>query len=99
MNVPPEYHSPLLQSAIHCLSEAGIELQVSKKRVKNINFRLKPHILMVSVPTFISPAQVADVITKRVPCEIQNHAQFLVQYIRRKSASSEYPVPYSPVLL
>ena len=99
MNVPPEYHSPLLQSAIHCLSEAGIELQVSKKRVKNINFRLKPHILMVSVPTFISPAQVAESITKRVPWAIQNHAQVLEQYKRKKSTSSEYSVADSPVLL
>ena len=99
MNVPPEYHSPLLQSAIHCLSEADIELQVSKKRVKNINFRLKPHILMVSVPTFISPAQVAESIAKRVPWAIQNHAQVLEQYKRKKSTSSEYSVADSPVLL
>ncbi len=99
MNVPPEYHSPLLQSAIHCLSEAGIELQVSKKRVKNINFRLKPHLLMVSVPIFISPAQVTESIAKRVPWAIQNHAQVLEQYKRKKSTSSEYSVADSPVLL
>ena len=99
MNVPPEYHSPLLHSAINCLSEAGIELQVSKKRVQNINFRLKPHILMVSVPTFVSSAQVAESIAKRVPRAIQNHVQVLEQYKRKKSTSSVSSVADSPVLL
>ena len=99
MNVPPEYHSPLLQSIIQFLSEAGIELQVSKKRVKNINFRLKPYVLMVSVPTFISPAQMAESIAKRVPWAIQNHAQVLEQYQRKQSTSSESSAAESPLLL
>ena len=88
MNVPSKYtvHTdPLLQSTIQCLSEAGIELQISKKRVKNINFRLKPYLLMVSVPTFISPAQMAQSIAKRVPWAIENHAQVLEQYKRKQS--------------
>lgn len=88
MNVPPKYtvHTdPLLQSTIQCLLEAGIELQISKKRVKNINFRLKPYLLMVSVPTFISPVQMAQSIAKRVPWAIENHAQVLEQYKRKQS--------------
>ena len=99
MNVSPEYHSPLLQSTIYCLSEAGIELQVSKKRVKNINFRLKPHVLMVSVPSFISPAQMAESIAKRVPWAIQNHAQVLEQYKRKQSTLSESSIADSSLLL
>jgi predicted metal-dependent hydrolase len=99
MNVPPEYNSPLLQSAIHCLSEAGIELQISKKRVKNINFRLKPYLLMVSAHSFISPAQMAKSIAKRVPWAIQNHAQVLEQYQRKQRTSSESSVNDSPILL
>ena len=102
MNVPPKYtvHTdPLLQSTIQCLSEAGIELQISKKRVKNINFRLKPYLLMVSVPTFISPVQMAQSIDKRVPWAIENHAQVLEQYKRKKNASTESPITDSPILL
>lgn len=102
MNVPPKYtvHTdPLLQSTIQCLSESGIELQISKKRVKNINFRLKPYLLMVSVPTFISPAQMAQSIAKRVPWAIENHAQVLEQYKRKQSASTESSIINSPLLL
>ena len=102
MNVPPKYtvHTdPLLQSTIQCLSEAGIELQISKKRVKNINFRLKPYLLMVSVPTFISPVQMAQSIDKRVQWAIENHAQVLEQYKRKQNTSFESLVADSPILL
>ena len=102
MNVPPKhivYTDPLLQSTIQCLSEAGIELQISKKRVKNINFRLKPYLLMVSVPTFISPVQMAQSIAKRVPWAIENHAQVLEQYKRKQSASTTSSLINSPILL
>ena len=102
MNVPPKYtiHTdPLLQSTIQCLSEAGIELQISKKRVKNINFRLKPYLLMVSVPIFISPAQMAQSIDKRVQWAIANHAQVLEQYKRKQNTSFEPPVTDSAILL
>ena len=102
MNVPPKYtvHTdPLLQSTIQCLSEAGIELQITKKHVKNINFRLKPYLLMVSVPKFISPAQMAQSIAKRLPWAIENHVQVLEQYKRKQNTSSESLVANSPILL
>ena len=99
MNVTPEYHSPLLQNTIQCLSEAGIELQISQKRVKNINFRLKPHKLMVSVPSFISSAQVAQAVAKRVPWAIENHSQVLEQYKRQQFASKESLTADSTLLL
>ena len=84
MNVPPAYQSILLDSAKHCLAQAGIELHISKKRVKNINFRLKPHQLLVSVPLFISPAQAAQAVMKRVSWAIANHPQVLEQYKRQQ---------------
>ena len=90
MNVPPAYQSILLDSAKHCLAQAGIELHISKKRVKNINFRLKPHQLLVSVPLFISPAQAAQAVIKRVSWAIANHPQVLEQYKRRQLPSKEF---------
>ena len=84
MNVPPAYQSILLDSAKHCLAQAGIELHISKKQVKNINFRLKPHQLLVSVPLFISPAQAAQAVMKRVSWAIANHPQVLEQYKRQQ---------------
>ena len=84
MNVPPAYQSILLDSAKHCLAQAGIELHISKKRVKNINFRLKPHQLLVSVPLFISPAEAAQAVMKRVSWAIANHPQVLEQYKRQQ---------------
>ena len=88
MSLSPEnisHSAPLLKSAIQQLSEAGIALQVSKKRVKNINFRLKPYTLLVSVPNFISSAQMAQSIAQRVPWAIENHGQVLEQYKRKQS--------------
>ena len=102
MNVPPKYtvHTdPLLQSTIQCLSEAGIELQISKKRVKNINFRLKPHLLMVSAPLFISPVQMAQSIAKRVSWAIANHAQVLEQYKRKQSNTNASSTADNHILL
>ncbi|WP_250163139.1 hypothetical protein [Psychrobacter sp. WY6] len=90
MNVPPANHSFLLDSAKHCLAQAGIELHISKKRVKNINFRLKPHQLLVSVPLFISPAQAAQAVMKRVSWAIANHPQVLEQYKRTTSFSASF---------
>ena len=80
--MPSAYQSSLLEKSIQRLAQADIELHISKKRVKNINFRLKPHKLMVSVPLFISSAQAALAIEKRVPWAIANHGQVLEQYRR-----------------
>ena len=99
MNLPPAYQSALLEKSIQYLAQVDIELQVTKKRVKNINFRLKPYLLMVSVPKFISPAQMAQSIAKRVPWAIENHAQVLEQYKRKQNTSSESLVANSPFSL
>ena len=87
--MPSAYQSSLLEKSIQRLAQADIELHISKKRVKNINFRLKPHKLMVSVPLFISSAQAALAIEKRVPWAIANHGQVLEQYRRRQLPSKE----------
>ena len=87
--MPSAYQSSLLEKSIQRLAQADIELHISKKRVKNINFRLKPHKLMVSVPLFISSAQAALAIEKRVPWAIANHGQVLEQYKRKQIPSKE----------
>ncbi|MGE6479778.1 M48 family metallopeptidase [Psychrobacter namhaensis] len=99
MSLPPEQSTPLLESAIQRLARAGIELCVTKKRVKNINFRLKPHLLMVSVPKFISAVQMGQAVAKRVPWAIANHAQVLEQHQRKQSAAPESSTAESPLLL
>ena len=99
MNVPSANHSFLLDSAIHCLAQADIELHISKKRVKNINFRLKPHQLLVSVPLFISPAQAAQAVMKRVSWAIANHPQVLEQYKRQQLPLAQALTADSTLLL
>ncbi|WP_372815166.1 M48 family metallopeptidase [Psychrobacter sp.] len=89
MNVPPSYQSRLLEKSIQHLAQADIELHISKKRIKNINFRLKPHQLLVSVPLFISPAQAAQAVMKRVSWAIANHPQVLEQYKRQQLALAQ----------
>lgn len=84
-----QYDSPLLNSAIRCLAQADIELHISKKRVKNINFRLKPHKLMVSIPISLSSAQTAQAIEKRVPWAIANHPHVLERYKRQQIPSQQ----------
>ena len=99
MNVPPAYQSRLLEKAIQYLAQADIELHISKKRVKNINFRLKPHQLLVSVPLFISPAQAAQAVMKRVSWAIANHPQVLEQYKRQQLPLAQALTADSTLLL
>lgn len=99
MNIPPAYHSALLEESIQYLALADIELHITKKRVKNINFRLKPHKLMVSVPIFINPVQAAQAVAKRVPWAIENHEQVLEQYKRKQGASNTSSSSDSSLLL
>ncbi|MDN3502491.1 M48 family metallopeptidase [Psychrobacter sp. 5A.1] len=81
------------------LAQAGIELQVTKKRVKNINFRLKPYLLMVSVPVSMSAAQIAQAVAQRVSWAVANHVQVLEQYKRKQHALTESLTANSPLLL
>ncbi|MBH0097169.1 M48 family metallopeptidase [Psychrobacter sp. NZS113] len=81
------------------LAQAGIELKVTKKRVKNINFRLKPHLLMVSVPASMSAAQIAQAVAQRVSWAVANHTQVLEQYKRKQHTLTESSTSNSPLLL
>ncbi|MCG3859280.1 SprT family zinc-dependent metalloprotease [Psychrobacter nivimaris] len=81
------------------LAQAGIELNISKKRVKNINFRLKPYTLMVSAPMHVSASQMLHAVAKRVPWAIANHQQVLEQYKRRQNTSSDFSTANNSVLL
>ncbi|GLR29309.1 hypothetical protein SAMN05660405_01058 [Psychrobacter pacificensis] len=81
------------------LAQADIELHISKKRVKNINFRLKPHVLMVSVPLHISDSQAADAVARRVSWAINHHPQVLEQHQRKQSAPSGLTTSKNPVYL
>ncbi|SJN15883.1 M48 family metallopeptidase [Psychrobacter sp. JB385] len=82
-------HTSIWTDAKARLAQAGIELHVTKKHVKNINFRLKPHTLTVSVPREIRSAQIEQAIAKRVPWAIVNHAQVLEQYKRNQQRPSD----------
>lgn len=99
MSVSSEHHSLLLKHDIQRLAQAGIELHVTKKRVKNINFRLKPYHLMVSAPIFMSPEQIRQAVAKRVPWAIANHPQVLEQHQRKPLPSSQTSTADSPLLL
>ena len=81
------------------LAQAGIELQVTKKRVKNINFRLKPYLLMVSVPVSMSTAQIAQAVAQRISWAVANHEQVLEQYKRKQHALTESATDNDPLLL
>lgn len=72
---------------------------MTKKRVKNINFRLKPYTLMVSAPAFITTAQIEQAVAKRVPWAIANHTQVLEQYKRKQTSSPDTSTTESPILL
>ncbi|MGP4951775.1 M48 family metallopeptidase [Psychrobacter sp. T6-1] len=94
----PKHRTPLLENALNQLAAAGIALDITQKRVKNINFRLKPYQLKVSIPLFVGYEQAAQAIDKRVPWAIDNHAQILAQH-QRKQAFSANDMDNSPVLL
>ncbi len=91
--------TPLLQSAIERLAMADIELHITKKRVKNINFRLKPNLLTVSVPATINATQMAQCIDKRVSWALAQHQQVLDNYNRKLQPQSNLPRAAEPLLL
>lgn len=97
--MPQPSTSLVLDLARQQLAQAGIALHVSKKRVKNINFRLKPHALMVSVPMSISTSQIAQAVDKRVSWALDHHPQVLARYHRNQTPKPEASSVDSPVSL
>ncbi|WP_227429106.1 M48 family metallopeptidase [Psychrobacter sp. I-STPA6b] len=61
------------------LMQAGIHLNISRKRVKNINFRLKPHTLSVSVPLWTSDKVLVDALQQRLDWVLSQHQKLLQQ--------------------
>lgn len=59
------------------LAEQGISLSISHKKVKNINFRVKPNQLLVSAPTRISQFELAHAIAGRVDWAISANKKLL----------------------
>ena len=86
-SLSPKHHTAdnlLLQLAVERLSAADIKLQIQQKRVKNINFRLKPNLLSVSVPLTINAEQLAQAVDKRVDWAVTHHEQVLERYARKQ---------------
>ena len=89
----------LLNSITQRLAVADIELQIQQKRVKNINFRLKPNLLSVSVPLTINVEQIAQAIDKRVAWALTHHEQVLKHYERKQQLASISKIASQPLML
>ena len=86
-NLSSKHHTAdntLLQRAVERLSAADIKLQIQQKQVKNINFRLKPNLLSVSVPLNINSEHIAQAINKRVDWALSHHEQVLKLCARKQ---------------
>lgn len=59
------------------LARHGITLQIELKSVKNVNFRLKPQVLIVSAPKQIPPAVLFSAIADRVDWAINRHQSLI----------------------
>ena len=81
-SLPQGYRHPLLQGTVERLAHANICLHITKKRVKNINFRLKPYQLAVSVPIYISNAELAQAVERRISWALIHHPQVLKRHQR-----------------
>lgn len=62
------------------LAAVGITLQISRKRVRNINFRLKPSLLSVSAPHSVSDSKLVAAISQRLNWAITQHPKVLAAY-------------------
>lgn len=77
-----------LYSAIESiLNEAQIELKITRKRVKNINFRLKPYQLSVSAPYYASDKDLIRVLSKRLDWAINQHSTLLKRQRQQQGAN------------
>jgi len=76
-----------LDAARAQLLGASITLDIQKKSVKNINFRLKPYRLQCSVPHGLPMSQVAQAISQRVAWALTHHPQVLMQQQSQQASS------------
>lgn len=101
-SLSPKYNATndvLLQLAIQRLSTADIKLQIQQKRVKNINFRLKPNLLSVSVPLSINIEHIAQAIDKRVDWALAHHEQVLKHYARKQQLAAIPKIAHQPLIV
>lgn len=61
------------------LAAHGIQLIIEHKRVKNINFRLKPNALYVSAPTFVDMHTLTQSINQRLPWVVHQHKKLITK--------------------
>lgn len=76
-----QFHQASLLSSLpllaECLLANGISLSITKKRVKNINFRIKVNQLAISAPYYATDAEVLKALQKRLQWVIDSHQQLL----------------------
>lgn len=89
----------LLNSITQRLEAADIKLQIQQKRVKNINFRLRPNLLSVSVPLTINVEQIAQAIDKRLDWALTHHEQVLKHYERKQQLASISKIASQSIML
>lgn len=94
-----EGNNSILQDAIQRLAVSNIELRVTKKRVKNVNFRLKPYQLIVSVPIYINDTQMAQAIDRRIDWALAHHQQVINQHQCKQQYSFATSTASKPVTL
>ncbi len=73
---------PTLNQLSGTFATYGIQLMVEYKRVKNINFRLKPNLLFVSAPLSIDERTLSQFITQRVPWVLRHHNALINKHIK-----------------
>ncbi|WP_329958691.1 M48 family metallopeptidase [Psychrobacter sp. I-STPA10] len=71
--------TPSLDAMQQQLAQAGIKLCVTRKRVKNFNFRLKPMLLSMSAPLFTTDKHIAHALQQRLPWVISQHERLITQ--------------------
>ena len=71
------FSSPSLATLQQQLALAGIQLCITRKRVKNFNFRVKPMLLSMSVPIFATDKQVAHALQQRMQWAMSQHQRLV----------------------
>ena len=87
--VQTEATSSLYSAIESMLNEAQIKLKITRKRVKNINFRLKPYQLSVSAPHYVQDADIIRSVAQRVDWAITQHAKLLKRQFQQQNTSPQ----------
>lgn len=87
--------SPTLYEMQQQLAQVGIELCITRKRVKNFNFRLKPATLNMSAPIFATDKQIAHALQQRMQWVLSQHEKIIQRQAQKKQQQDQD----KPVLL